>query len=319
VYLQIRARPRQGLENAQFSPATAGLHGHKSVIYRQSAVRGALYVVLAETCFVAMSALVKSATATLPNEIVVFFRNLFGLIALLPLLPGLGVAGLRTDRPALHLLRAAAGLFAMYCFFYSLAHLKLSDAMLMSLAAPIFIPLIARAWLKEPLPAAIGGAVLAGLLGVMFVLKPAGEFRWVLLVALAGSAGAALAKVTIRRLSEREPITRIVFYFALAGTVVSALPLLWVHASLNVPELLVLAGIGILATLGQLLLTRGYASAPAAVAGVFTYSAVILAAGLGWWLWDERWDLASVAGATLIAVAGALALRSSRTPPEQPL
>lgn len=280
--------------------------------YPQSAARGALYVVLAEACFVAMSALVKSATTTLPNEVVVFFRNLFGLIALLPLLPRLGWTGLGTTQTGLHLLRALAGLFAMYCFFYSLAHLKLSDAMLMSLAAPIFIPVIARAWLKEPLPLVIGAAVLAGLAGVALVLKPAGEIRWVMFIALAGSMGAALAKVTIRRLSETEPITRIVFYFALAGTLVSALPLFWVHASLSVRELLVLAGIGVLATLGQLLLTRGYASAPAAVAGVFTYSAVVLAALLGWWIWGERWDAASIAGAMLIAAAGALALRVSR-------
>lgn len=289
------------------------------MIYRQNAARGALYVILAECCFVAMSALVKSATATLPNEIVVFFRNLFGLIALFPLLPGLGVGGLRTTQPGLHLLRASAGLFAMYCFFYTLAHLKLSDAMLMSLAAPVFIPLIARAWLKEPLPAAIGAAVIAGLLGVALVIKPAGEYRWVMLVALAGSVGAALAKVTIRRLSEREPITRIVFYFALGGTAVSALPLIWVHAHLSVRELLVLAGIGLFATLGQLLLTRGYAMAPASVAGVFTYSAVVLAAALGWWIWGERWDLASIAGAVLIALAGALALRGHRPAPEQPM
>jgi drug/metabolite transporter (DMT)-like permease len=289
------------------------------VIYRQSAARGALYVVLAECCFVAMSALVKSATVALPNEIVVFFRNLFGLIALLPLLPHLGVAGLRTEQAGLHLLRALAGLFAMYCYFYSLAHLKLSDAMLMSLAAPIFIPLIARTWLKEPLPIAIGAAVLAGLLGVALVLKPAGEFRWVMFIALAGSIGAALAKVSIRRLSESEPIIRIVFYFALAGTLVSALPLLWVHASLNVRELLVLAGVGVLATLGQLLLTRGYASAPAAVAGVFTYSAVVFAALLGWWIWGERWDAVSIAGAALIAAAGALALRGSRPSAEAQL
>jgi drug/metabolite transporter (DMT)-like permease len=106
-------------------------------------------VILAELMFVIMGAMVKAASATLPNEMIVFFRNLFGLAAVLPLVLREGIPGLATRVPQLHLMRALAGVGAMYCFFYSLGQLPLADAMLLKLTAPIFIPMIALLWLGE--------------------------------------------------------------------------------------------------------------------------------------------------------------------------
>ena len=43
--------------------------------------------------------------------------------------------------------------------------------------------------------------------------------------ALLGGLLAALAKVTVRRLTRSEPTARIVFYFAVLATLVSAVPM----------------------------------------------------------------------------------------------
>src|SRR5690349_17761617 len=116
--------------------------------------RGALYAVASGACFAVMGAFIKLASRELSNEMVVFFRNLFGLCLLAPwLLLRSGVAGLRTQRLPGHLLRAAFGLTSMYCFFYGIAHLPLAEAMLLTYSMPLFIPFIAWIWLGERPPA----------------------------------------------------------------------------------------------------------------------------------------------------------------------
>lgn len=282
------------------------------MIYTQSIVRGAVFIVASEFLIAAMGAIIKSVAEGLPNEMIVFFRNLFGLLALVPLLTRAGMPGLKTRVFHLHLVRALAGVAAMYCFFYAIAHIKLADAMLLKLTTPILIPVVAFFWLQERLSRLVRFALLVGFAGVFLIIRPGLDLDWVMLIALVGSAMAALAKVAIRRLSTTEPAVRIVFYFAGIAAVVSAVPLLWGWQTPTFGQWASLLAIGPLATLAQLLMTRGYASAPASRVGIFTYSSVIFGASLGWWFWDELWDLVSIAGAVLVASAGAMALRGAR-------
>jgi len=159
--------------------------------------------------------------------------------------------------------------------------------------------------------------VLVGFCGLLLILRPdAGLFRAEALVGLFAGICAALAMVTVRQLGRRrEPATRVVFYFALLGTVVSAVPLLWRWHTPEPTTWLVLAGIGLLATTGQFLLTRGYALAPAARIGPLSYFAVVFSAGYGWLFWDETLQAATAAGAALVVVAGLFAARDSRPVP----
>src|ERR1041385_960981 len=108
----------------------------------QSLVRGALLVAASEFVFVTMGALVKAASSGLSSDLIVFFRNAFGLLALLPFVLRAGAHVLETEALRFHFVRATVGVAAMYCFFYALAHLPLGNAMLLKQTAPLFIPLI---------------------------------------------------------------------------------------------------------------------------------------------------------------------------------
>ena len=119
--------------------------------------------------------------------------------------------------------------------------------------------------------------------------------------------------VSVRGMSATEPTVRTVFYFSAISTVVSAVPLLWAWRTPTVPALALMALAGF-ATKGQLLLTRGYALAPAARVGPYTYTTVIFASAIGWILWSEVPDGMTIAGAALIGVSGVLAMAGSETP-----
>ncbi len=276
----------------------------------QNIVRGAFFIVTAEVSFALSAALIKLVSDSLPNQSIVFFRNLFGLFILLPLLLNAGQNILKTNRLHLHLFRSGIGMGAMYCFFYSLANLPLADSMLIKSTIPLIIPFISLAWLKESLSKRIIVAGLLGFVGVFVILNPDGNnTNWAVLVALSSSLMAALAFVTVRQLSSTEPPLRIVTYFAIVGLIISAIPLTWTWQTPTLQQCVMLLGVGLTTTIGQLLLTRGYQNAPASSVGIFTYTSVPFGTFLGWLFWQELLEPEFYLGAMLIILAGVLVLR----------
>lgn len=275
-------------------------------------VLGSICILLGELCFVSMGSLVKLLAETMPSQNLVFFRNLFGLMALSPILVKIGANSVKTKVLHLHIVRSLAGILAMYCFFYALAKLSLADAMLLKISAPLFIPIFAFIWISEFISTRTILAVLVGFLGVILVLRPTGEIQFASLIGLLGGALAAYAKVSIRRMSDTEPTSRIVFYFATISLIVSFIPLLssWVTPTKN--EWLMLLALGVVGTMGQLFLTRAYTLAPASRVGPFTYSSIVFASLIGWWFWNEVMTLITIAGASLIIFAGMLIFREKQ-------
>lgn len=279
--------------------------------YRNQPIAGALFVLGASFMFAMVGTLVKVVSTSLNNEMIVFFRNACSLIFILPwLVYSRPTGGVKTNCLRLHFLRSAAGLGAMYCFFYAIAQLRLSEAFLLSSTSPLFIPLIAYMWMREQVTYSARGAIIVGFIGIVLILKPGfGIFQPAMLVALAAGVLVALAMVTIRRMSFSEPAIRIVFYFTIFSTVISGGPLLWSWQSL-LPEIWwVLILIGLLAAVGQFFLTKGYSMAPAAQVGPLSYGNVVFATINGWIFWGETMDLLTWVGAFLVCMAGIITTR----------
>jgi len=285
--------------------------------------RGALYMVCGGFMFAAMGAAVKLLSASFGNPMVVFARSALGLVLLLPWLARVGPAGIRTRALREHLVRGVAGLLSMYCFFFVLARMRLADAVLLNYSAPLFVPFIERAWLGEEFSPRLWRGIAIGFVGLLLILKPGLTlFQPAALVGVLAALLAGTAQVGVRRLTQTEPVTRIVFYFALASTLLSAAPaaLTWTPLPPIGSIAGTLAALGVSATLGQLAMTRAYSYAPAAQVGPFIYSAVVFAGLFDWALFAKLPDLLSVLGAFLICAAGVLTLRVARTrevaPPE---
>jgi len=282
--------------------------------------RGAVFAVAGAAAFAGMSACVKLVGGDLPNTMIVFFRNLFALVVLLPwLLLGNRRVSMHTARPGMHVLRALTGLGAMYCFFYAISQMPLASAVLFNYSQPLFLPFIAWIWLRERPPARIFPAVLIGFVGVILILKPG--VGWAGKAGIAGVAGlaaavlAATSMAAIRRMSDTEPTLRIVVYFSVLGTVISAPPALLYWQTPDWQQWLALLGAGAIASAGQLLLTQAYSLAPAAHIGALVYTTVLFAALLGWGVWDETPDLLSALGGLAVILAALIVVFLRRTPP----
>src|SRR5581483_11761771 len=187
--------------------------------------------------------------------------------------------------------RAGFGAAAMYCFFYAIAKLPLAAAMLLTYSTPLYVPFIAWIWIAERPPLIVFPAAIIGIVGIGFIVRPSSGFDLAagLVGALAGVLAAG-AMVGIRRISDTEPASRIVFYFALLATIIAAVPMTWAWRTPDLRESALLIATGLTATWGQLCLTRAYSLAPAARIGPFTYTSVVFSALLAWWLWGESLD-----------------------------
>lgn len=251
-----------------------------------------------------MGVLIRLASHSVDNATIVFFRNLTGLIILLPVMLLKGTKSIKTDKVWMHSWRAIIGLLAMYGFFYAIAHLKLSNAMVFTYSSPIFIPLVAWLFLKERITSSMWLAALVGLVGVILVAKPnEGFFNLLSVIGITSSFFAAMAFVTVRALTTTEPVTRIVFYFCLIGSLLSSIPMFWHWRIFTAHEVLLLGGSGLLATLSQLCLSKAYSYAPAGKIGPANYLAIIFAGIFAALLWQEYPDVISIIGMALILVA----------------
>ncbi|MFE8071596.1 DMT family transporter [Marinobacteraceae bacterium S3BR75-40.1] len=278
-------------------------------------MRGAAFVILGEMLLSVMGAIIKHLSPELPNALLVFCRNGLGLMILLPIVltQAGGLRALKTPNLRFHLMRGLIGVSAMYCFFFSLGKLALTEAVLLKLTAPFFIPLVATFWLRERSSPVTWLAIAIGFCGVLVILDPgrSGFSDW--LYVGAGLAGALLggtAKVTIRRMGVNEPSARIVLYFGVIATLASAPA---AAAQWQMPTAIqwgLLLALAACATIAQLCITTAYRIAPAGKVGQFTYSSVAFAAILGWWFWGETVTLNQAVGCALIVGAGLLNMRS---------
>lgn len=293
----------------------------------------ALWMVLAAFVFATMSVCIKMASAYFNSAEVVFYRGLIGVIAMWWLARSQGVA-LATRYPGMHAWRSAIGVSAMGAWFYAIAHLPLPTAITLNYMSSVWIAafyvggamLAWRPSAQTPLPALQGSlvlAVMAGFAGVVMMLRPTlGQDQlFAGIVGLLSGIAAAFAYMQVVALSRmQEPETRTVFYFAVGSTVAGggAMMLIGTSPWPGLPGLWLLP-IGLLATVGQLCMTKAYASArtrkETLVVASLQYSGIVFGSIYSVLLFGDVPDLLGWLGMALIIASGvgATVLRGKST------
>jgi len=259
-------------------------------------------------CVACLSATVKwTGHRGIPVFEIVFFRNAFAFIPLgLYIWRTSGVSVLKTRRPLGHLHRSAVGLLGMTCGFFALQRLALTEATAFTFAAPLFMTALSALMLREPVGWRRWGAVLVGFAGVLIMVRPQpGHMNLTgVAFALVAAVGSALAMVQIRQIAATEKGPTIVFYFTLSGTLVGLAVSVFDWVTPDPQTFAVLALGGLIGGVGQLFLTEAIRVAPVGVVAPFDYSQLIWATILGYLIWGELPQAATVAGAAVVAASG---------------
>lgn len=272
-----------------------------------------LYSLLAAFFYTAMGVLVKISEQTLPNEIVVFYRQLFSLLLFTPVFfikMNMGrKKSYHTRRFPLYLVRVFSSLAATYCLFYAIGKLPLVDAILLSYTRPLFLPIVAYLWRGKRWSKNVWFGLIIGFLGVILILKPSESvFDVATLVGLAAGLFGAIAFISIRRMTKTEPSEKILFYYLLLSMPITALPLVGVWQKLNLQQFWMMLLIGLVAMLYQLMMTKAYQRGKAYKVASLLYSTVIFAALYDWWVGKQFLDYVSFIGIVLILIGSVFSL-----------
>ena len=276
------------------------------------------WMLVAAALFALMGVLVKHASAHFSSAELVFYRSVFGLLAIggvIAFQNGSLRKPLATPYRRAHFWRGLSGFVALVLFFYAIGGLPLATAVTLNYTAPLFLAALSAWWLHERHGRGLLGAVALGFVGIVLVLRPQLQDQaW--LPALAGLVSgmlAAVAYVNVKQLGRLgEPEWRVVFYFTLLATLGGGAWMLL--AGFHRPQASDwpwLIGIGVTATLAQLALTRAYHRGRTLIVGALAYSTVAFSALYGLILFGEQPSLSAWLGMAVVALAGMWAVRAS--------
>lgn len=240
-----------------------------------------------------------------------FYRQLGSAacaVALVALGPGL--ASLRTRRVGAHVARMAVGLTAMALNFLAMILLPLAEATAIGFTVPVFSTLLAALLLGEPTGRWRWGAVIAGFVGILLIVRPG--FGSVPMAGAGVAVVAALmtASVTIilRRLGATERTATTVFWFAVSSLVPLGLAMTFVGQGHDGASWAILAVIALTGGLAQLSLTAALRLGPVALVMPMDYSSLLWATLLGAWLFADVPGAWTWIGAPVIIGSGLVIL-----------
>jgi drug/metabolite transporter (DMT)-like permease len=286
--------------------------GHKP----ENLAIAAVLTTLSFLCVALVSALGKAAGEFTSTAVVVLFQNLISLVILVPVAIRGGWASLRTEKIGLHILRAATGTACWYALFLAITTMPLTNAILLTFSAPLWMPLIAWAVSRQKASKAtwIGAAI--GFVGVVLVLQPHHQhFNIGALFALAGALLLAIALMSVRWLGATEPMFRVLFYYFLLSTMM-VLPIAVLEwQPIGARAWVYLIGVGLAQLFSQAFIVLAYRYASAVKVGPFVYTVIVFTALIDWAVWGHPPTLFVILGMALVIGGGFVAIRGKTDAP----
>jgi drug/metabolite transporter (DMT)-like permease len=275
---------------------------------------GIALITLAFFCAAVMSTFSKAA-AGVPPLLILFLQYAISFLVFVPSAATLGPEHLKTQHFRLHVFRSVAGSVCQLLFFVAVRSISLLAAVLLSNAAPLFIPLVVYVWFHKTVQPVVWMSLLIGLAGIVMIIKPGPQLleNPAALIALASGMCSALALVATNKLAETEPPVRILFYnFGISTALLIPLAIL-VWKPLTTRQWLLLLGVGVFYALTQYFIILAYRYASATELSPFNYTVVIFSGLLGWLVFGAVPDALAVLGTVLICTGGILSIEAGHS------
>ena len=167
--------------------------------------RGILCIILSSCSFALMAMFLKMA-GDLPSIEKSFFRNLVAsVIAFVMLIRSKEKIQIQKRNLHWFILRSLFGTLGIFCNFYAVDHLMLSDASSLNKLSPFFVIVFSYLVLKEKITPTQCACVIAAFVGSLFIVKPsfATGVTPAAVIGFAGGMCAGFAYTCVRKLGLR--------------------------------------------------------------------------------------------------------------------
>ncbi len=261
--------------------------------------------------FALTAAMAKVAVTEYHVLQILFFRQVVVFFSSLPSITRSFPQSLKTEHPKLHCLRLTGAFVALTCSIWALAVLPLTTAITLGFAKIFFVAILAKLALNESISPPRVVAVCVGFMGVVVVMRPGvdGLIDSHAVIPVIGALGAAVAVISVRKLSQTESTATLLVYQAVFVGVLAGIPLLGLWVTPDLPDLFFLLAMGVLATIGQWVGVHALRLGEASVVGNIEYVYIIYAALLGYFVFAEIPDSYTVLGALIIIGSSAYMLQ----------
>ena len=241
------------------------------------ALRGILWMVLAQVLFSAMGVFTRLGTQHVPWQEAALSR--FGIGALVAyLMAWTRGATLGITNKKLMWIRSITGTLSALCVFYVWAspEIPLGDAVTLTSVGPVFVVLLSWPLLKERVGRLVWGAVPIAFSGIVLVMKPSFDVAISLAaIAVVGSFFYSLAMISLRQIGPSESGEAVVLHFSLFGTLVMLCITIPVWETPDPITGLFLVLTGLSGGLAQVAMTRAYSLDRAARISALNYLGII--------------------------------------------
>lgn len=276
-------------------------------------------MLIASFCFATVGACARFLDTIDPIE-KVFFRNLIGLLALMPIIfknPLQNIGGYF----GLLVFRGIIGTLALYAFFYGIKHIGLPLAITYQQSHPLFLLIIGFIIFRENFRYLEISFVIIGFIGIYIFFSMDGLQGVPLkynLIALSNALMTAAAYASIKTLSKYYDYRTIILTFLICGTVMPIVSLVvgtlypyteydfligvFTWPSLHDWPVLFLLGISALA--GQYFLTMAFSYGKSGTTAAIGYSNIIFSIAFAVLLGDPFPTFYQLVGILLIILSG---------------
>jgi drug/metabolite transporter (DMT)-like permease len=261
----------------------------------------------AVVAFCGMDSLLKLLSQHYPAMEVVTLRGATSIpFMVLPLMLVGRLGDLRPVRLGMHILRAVLMLLVLCTFVYAVHVLSLGDAYAIFLAAPLIVTALSVPLLGERVDLRRWITISVGLVGVITMLQPSASSLVSLgaIAALVSATAYAFNAIALRVLTRSDTTASVVFWMIGIMTVFAALVAAPGWVAIRREDWLLLAGLGIFATIGQHLMTEAFRNAPPSVVAPFEYTALLWGITVDWAVWHVFPTSRVYIGGTIVIASG---------------
>jgi len=260
-----------------------------------------------------IDAIAKWLSSSISAGQVTWCRFLFQTLFLLPFI--LQARGLFVVSSLwLHALRGALLVAATLFFFSGLVYLPLADAISIFFVEPLMVTILSAIFLKETFGWRRLIAILVGFIGALVIIRPTfADVGWPAMYPVFAAGCFSFYILLTRKLVAKEDPVKLQFYAGMFGLIVCSILLVGLSGleirSLSVvqPTLTewgLLCALGLIATVGHILVVYAFKYAPVSILAPFQYVEIIGSTVLGFWLFGDFPDGATWVGILIIVGSG---------------
>jgi len=242
----------------------------------------------------------------MPSVEIAWIRFLVFVVILLPIVlaPASGNP-MRSARPLLQVFRGLGLLCSSIFFIMALGYLPIAEATATGFISPLFVTGLSVLFLGEKVGLRRWTATIAGLVGVLIIVRPGtAAFQPGTIFPIISALGWATALVLTRKISGADRAITTMAFSAITGFLVLSVivPFYWIAPSWT--QIALGVGIGVAATVGHWIVVLAFRFADASVLAPFSYVQLVWVTLIGFFVFGEAPDAVTFAGAAIIIASG---------------